>query len=76
MTLKEKLAIDGAAEIQEDVFVNNWADSIDYCGGYEAGFIAGFEKAKELLRKMECSKVRTWFEIPMKHLENLGDEVI
>lgn len=45
--------------------------------GYIAyGFEQGFLKARELLRAMETSQTRSWFEIPMKDLEELGEKEV
>lgn len=40
------------------------------------GFVAGFEKARELLLEMEPWKERSWFEIPMSDLKNLGEQEV
>lgn len=48
------------------------------CGGQAQAdaHLAGFEKAKELLLEMEPWKERSWFEIPMRDLKNLGEEEV
>jgi hypothetical protein len=37
-------------------------------------YIAGFDQAKKLLRALEPFQGRSWFEIPMKELDDLGEE--
>lgn len=39
----------------------------------EQSYIAGFNSAKKLLRDKEPCKDRSWFEIPMRELDNLGE---
>lgn len=65
MKLKEKLC----KEWVEEIYFGRGADQRD-------AFIAGFEKAKELLRQKELSKVRDWFEVPMRELIDLGEEEV
>lgn len=46
-----------------------WDSFIAVQDAYEAGFL----KAKELMLAMEDNKTRFWFEIPMRHLKQLGE---
>lgn len=45
-------------------------------GRTDDAFRAGFRKAKQMLREMEPSEKRTWFEIPMSALEELGESEV
>jgi hypothetical protein len=45
-------------------------------GDLERAFEDGFRRAKTLLRAKEPMKTRTWFEIPMCELEQLGEEEV
>lgn len=73
MKLKEKLAKEYVVNSKGyDTYYEN-----DYCQNnytdMREAFLAGFEAAKRSLRAMESSK-RTWFEIPMSYLDNLGEQ--